>query len=280
MLPLRAVSKRLDVIHRDHTPQEVVKGPAYVAGNSIGGFMCANLAVSVLFSRAHNTTQRTGNDRTRLKDGLCLFNPWPQADYPQLVSGLALINSAGPITPNYDAASAPPPRSAPPEAFVAGLTAALLFYLERSIPETLRKCYPTAPHRADAWLAEEIYRASCDLGAPQVFGSVFYLPPPRPLNHLVQRFGGPVAVLQGALDPLNDARSRAKQIGELCPEARIELLQAGHCPHDECDKEFSAALLRFVRDVEGGTLAGPARGGAVGSARKEGAEEPAAAAGR
>lgn len=37
-------------------PQEVVKGPAYVAGNSIGGFMCANLAVR--FSSNHTTHLR------------------------------------------------------------------------------------------------------------------------------------------------------------------------------------------------------------------------------
>lgn len=37
--------------------------------------------------------------------------------------------------------------------------------------------------------------------------SVFYLPKPRPLNHLVaDLWGGPTLVLQGVLDPLNDAK--------------------------------------------------------------------------
>lgn len=152
-----------------------------------------------------------------------------------------------------------------------GLTAALLFYLERSIPETLRKCYPTNPDRADAWLAEEIFRAACDLGAPQVFGSVFYLPTPRPLNHLVERFGGPVAVIQGALDPLNDAAGRARLLGELCPGARVSLLQAGHCPHDEDPEAFEGAMLAFVRDVEAGRL-GPGAGGKAAAAAGKGGE--------
>lgn len=37
--------------------------------------------------------------------------------------------------------------------------------------------------------------------------SVFYLPKPRPLSHLVgDLWRGPTLVLQGALDPLNDAK--------------------------------------------------------------------------
>jgi hypothetical protein len=39
---------------------------------------------------------------------------------------------------------------------------------------------------------------------------VFYLPKPRPLNYLVNElWGGPTAVIQGVLDPLNDAQVRA-----------------------------------------------------------------------
>ncbi len=32
---------------------------------------------------------------------------------------------------------------------------------------------------------------------------------------------------QGALDPLNDAKSRANQLGALCPNVEVVLLQAG-----------------------------------------------------
>lgn len=48
--------------------------------------------------------------------------------------------------------------------------------------------------------------AACDGRAADVFGSVFYLPPPRALNWMVKdAYGGPTLVLQGVLDPLNDA---------------------------------------------------------------------------
>jgi hypothetical protein len=48
-----------------------------------------------------------------------------------------------------------------------------------------------------------------DVCAP-VCRSVFYLPKPRPLSHLVaDLWRGPTLVLQGALDPLNDAKGSA-----------------------------------------------------------------------
>jgi hypothetical protein len=60
---------------------------------------------------------------------------------------------------------------------------------------------------------------------------VFYLPKPLPLNHLVgDLYGGPTMVLQGALDPLNDARARAHALQEACPNVRVRLLDGGHCP--------------------------------------------------
>lgn len=34
-------------------------------------------------------------------------------------------------------------------------------------------------------------------------------------------------MLQGALDPLNDAKGRARQLAELCSGMDVELLQAG-----------------------------------------------------
>jgi hypothetical protein len=53
-------------------------------------------------------------------------------------------------------------------------------------------------------------RAACDSRSADVFASVFYLPKPRPLNYLVNElWRGPTAVIQGVLDPLNDAQVRA-----------------------------------------------------------------------
>jgi pimeloyl-ACP methyl ester carboxylesterase len=158
----------------------VVATPVVVAGNSIGGFMCANLA----------------------------------ADYPALVDGLVLLNSAGPI--RAQAADPGAARGSPPPALVINaLTTLLLAYLERSVESTLRRCYPVCPDNADAWLTREIERASSDDGAFGVFASVFYLPPPRALNQLVNTFGKATLILNGQLDPLNDAGARARDLAAL-----------------------------------------------------------------
>lgn len=90
-------------------------------------------------------------------------------------------------------------------------------------------------------------RAACDSRSADVFASVFYLPPPRALNYLIAaQWKGPTLVLQGALDPLNDAKARAQQLAQLCPNVRVVLLQAGHCPHDEVPDEVNAAMLHFI----------------------------------
>ncbi|PNW74124.1 hypothetical protein CHLRE_13g586350v5 [Chlamydomonas reinhardtii] len=204
---------------RDFTLQ-VAGGPVVVAGNSIGGFISSSMA----------------------------------ADYPALVKGLVLLNSAGPVDASFNIeawrAAVAAGRKAPPALVVSAISSALFWYLERTVPSTLKWLYPTNPAKADEWLAAEILRAAGDSGAVDVFKAVFYLPPPRALNWLVKdAYAGPAMVLQGALDPLNDAKSRAREMGQLCPNVQVVLLQAGHCPHDEVPDQVNAALLGFIRDT-------------------------------
>ncbi|GAX72694.1 hypothetical protein CEUSTIGMA_g150.t1 [Chlamydomonas eustigma] len=203
---------------RDFTVQ-VVGGPVVVAGNSIGGFIAASMA----------------------------------ADYPQLAAGLILLNSAGPVDPSFDIAAwrrACESKTPPPKFVVQLISRALFWYLELTIARTLKWLYPTNPDRADEWLGTEIFRAACDLGSLEVFQSVFYLPPPRALNYLVSDlFQGPTLVLQGALDPLNDAKGRAESLQRTCPDnVEVVLLQAGHCPHDEQPEQVNQGILKFMRD--------------------------------
>jgi hypothetical protein len=156
---------------------------------------------------------------------------------------------AGPIDAAFsmaDHARKAAAKKPPPRWVAAGVSMGLMTYLERQIPSTLKRLYPGNPENADEWLAEEIYRAACDpkcgpgvagaaawlstkccppadaapppsslpSRAGDVFASVFYLPPPRALNFLVgEKFAKPTFVLQGALDPLNDAVGRAGQVG-------------------------------------------------------------------
>lgn len=49
------------------------------------------------------------------------------------------------------------------------LSRGLFLYLERNIAQQLSRLYKGDPTNADAWLADEIYRAACDPGALAVF---------------------------------------------------------------------------------------------------------------
>lgn len=193
---------------------QVVRQPVVIAGNSIGGFIAASVA----------------------------------ADYPKAVVGVVLVNSAGLLKEGYRPPVTPPAAPSPPLFIVEGVSRALFAFLQGDVTNQLRRVYPVVPSRADSWLGQEIGRASADPGALGVFRSVFYLPKPRALNYLISdAFQGPVLVLQGAKDPLNDAVGRAKEIDRLCSNAEVVLLDAGHCPHDEKPEEFNAKMAEFMK---------------------------------
>eukprot|EP01026_Neomeris_dumetosa_P008010 TRINITY_DN1250_c1_g1_i3.p2 TRINITY_DN1250_c1_g1~~TRINITY_DN1250_c1_g1_i3.p2 ORF type:complete len:237 (+),score=1.86 TRINITY_DN1250_c1_g1_i3:3-713(+) len=177
------------------------------------------------------------------------------AYYPATTIGLVLINSAGRLNDNYniykDMEKIDNMMSGadlgPPRLVANGLGGALFVFLELSIRRVLKNLYPVNSDRADQFLVENIYKSACDLGAKDVFQSVFYLAPPRPLNFLISHlYQGPTLVLQGILDPLNDAKSRALQLEKLCSNINIELLQAGHCPHDEVPELVNHRILEFA----------------------------------
>ena len=90
------------------------------------------------------------------------------------------------------------------------------------------------------------------------------LPPPRTANELLgAEFGsarshskedssiiaaaegmweGKTLVAQGFLDPLNDAKARARLFGELRKGITVKPINAGHCPHDELDEDVANAI--------------------------------------
>ena len=123
---------------------------------------------------------------------------------------------------------AQPPRPPAPRLVVEALSRGLFLYLQTSVPKTLKWLYPSRPARADEFMQREIVRASADPGALKVFQSAFYLKPPPPLNYVLDKYGGPTLVLQGADDPLNDAAGRARDLERLCTRARATLLRGGH----------------------------------------------------
>ena len=215
--------------------ETIVRRPAVAAGNSIGGYIVAAAAA------AHPAAFV----------GVALLNPAGRVD--GLASAAADAATTGGGVPVQPASAADPP---PNRLVVEAVSRALFLYLKLSIGKTLKRLYPTNPDAADAWLASEIARAAADPGALAVFQSVFYMPRPQALDTLLARgYGGPVSILQGALDPLNDARGRAAALAAAVPGASVRLFDAGHCPHDEVPEEMAAALDEFAMACVGGGAA-------------------------
>lgn len=164
------------------------------------------------------------------------------------VAGLVLLNSAGPIGVDHkQQGDVIEDKKKPPPQFIIDLTSKILFtYLQNNAKEILGRCYPTNPQAADHGLASEIRKCSNDPGSLYVFQSVFFLPKPEPLNVLCTKFGRPVLILQGSLDPLNDAVGRAKKLNSLIPRSTLVFLESGHCPHDESPEQVNKAIMEFA----------------------------------
>lgn len=231
--------------------REVVRGPVVAAGNSIGGYIVSAAAAS------------SGRDVFK---GVVLLNPAGRVDgiaTGQETGGGAPVqvdNSEEAGDESLESSSSKPPS----RLFVEVVSRALFLYLELSISRTLKKLYPSNPDAADAWLASEIGRAARDPGALAVFQSVFYMPRPRALDVLlVNEYKGPTLLLQGAKDPLNDARARAEALRGAVPGIEVVLLDAGHCPHDEVPAEVAERIAVFAErcfESSGGGGGGGGRG--------------------
>ncbi|XP_024379192.1 uncharacterized protein [Physcomitrium patens] len=190
---------------------EVVKEPATLAGNSIGGYTTCVVA------------------------GL----------WPSIVRSLVLLNSAGQVVPNYTSLQYRKPRE---KSLIAKRGAhVLLIYLRHLSNRLLKRCYPNRTARVDAWLQSEVMRPSFDPGSTAVLESIFHLNPPLPLNFYIDRYVGEVLVIQGVRDPLYDATKRASVLQAYCANVTTRLLNAGHCPHDEVPDEVNALIHDWLR---------------------------------
>lgn len=202
--------------------QEVIGEPVYVAGNSLGGYATLCLAV----------------------------------DCPEWVRGLILINCAGPFSDEN-----PQPQSAWQTQlnaiqqqvlklpFVIQLSSFVLFSYIRQrsmIRKILLQVYKDPTAVTDR-LVEEIYLPSCEPGALGVFAAVFKSPPGRKLDALLHSLTRPLLLLWGTADPWMPAR-KAEKFQANYPQATLVLLDAGHCPHDECPREVNQAIDSWIQN--------------------------------
>ena len=197
---------------------EIVKQPTVLAGNSLGGY--ASLCVA--------------------------------AAYPQSVTGLILLNSAGPfsdLTPESEQKSSSNWIGKIVRSILLQPWASFLLfqYVRRKsvIRKTLNKVYFDKNAVTDQ-LIEDIYRPSADVGAAEVFNAVFKTPQGEKVDVLLSQMQCPLLLLWGEKDPWIDARDRGIKFRQYYPQLTEYYLEAGHCPHDEIPDEVNNLITNWI----------------------------------
>lgn len=197
---------------------KVIRQPAVLVGNSLGGYAA-----------------------------LCMA-----AQCPESAAGLVLVNSAGPFTSTRPVTK-PNPFQQYLELTAKGVllqswASFLLFQYIRQrsvIRKTLERVY--LDHSAiTEELIDDIYRPSCDPGAAQVFASVFRTPQGENVDVLLSQLSCPLLMVWGEADPWINAKERGAKFRHYYPELTEHYLKAGHCPHDEVPDQFNTLLREWV----------------------------------
>jgi pimeloyl-ACP methyl ester carboxylesterase len=174
------------------------------------------------------------------------------ADYPQSTAGLILLNSAGPFTDTNPLGAK---KINPIQQAIGKLAQGFLrqpwanqllftFVRQKSrIRSTLKKVYLDQSAVTDQ-LVEEIYRPSCDQGAPQVFASVFTTPQGKKVDELLKTVAVPLLMIWGEGDPWMNCRARGAKFREFYPNLTEHYISSGHCPHDESPE----VVNKLIRD--------------------------------
>ena len=198
---------------------EVIGQPTVLVGNSLGGY-----------------------------SALCVA-----AQRPSSAAGLVLLNCAGPFTDTNPQTVTPNPfqkmvGEMAKSTFTQSWASFLLFqYVRRRsvIRSVLQKVYVDQTAVTEQ-LIEEIYRPSCDAGAPEVFASVFKTPQGEKLDILLKQLTCPLLMLWGELDPWMNAKMRAPKFRQHYPQLTEHYLQAGHCPHDEVPEQVNTLIRSWL----------------------------------
>ena len=195
---------------------EVIQQPVVLAGNSLGGY-----------------------------SSLCLASY-----HPDSAKGLILLNSAGPFSDALAASKSNPIQKLIRAVLLQSWASYLLFqYVRRrqNIRKTLEKVYLDKSAVTDQ-LVEDIYRPSCDRGAPQVFASVFKTPQGDSVDKLLASVNCPLLMLWGEGDPCMKCKERGEKFKQYYQNLTEYYLQAGHCPHDEIPEQVNQLIRDWVRE--------------------------------
>ncbi len=196
---------------------EIIGQPVMLAGNSLGGYA-----------------------------SLCVASQCPETS-----KGLILINSAGPFSDTQKVTKPKRVQTVMRSILLQPWASYLLFqYMRRpgNIRKTLNKVYYNKEAVTEQ-LVNDIYRPSCDIGAAQVFASVFKTPQGETVDHLLQELKHPLLILWGEKDPWMNAQERGKKYRQYYPNLTEYYLEAGHCPHDEIPDQVNSLIRDWMLNL-------------------------------
>lgn len=196
--------------------RELVKAPAVLVGNSIGGL----LTLMVL------------------------------ANAPELGRGGVLLNPAGGLNHRPDELNFPLRLILGSFAKLASSdwVGPFLFNQVRKkhrIRNSLRQVYRN-PEAITDELVELLYRPSCDPGAQKVFASILSAPAGPHPQDLLPQVKVPLLVLWGEEDPWTPIQGSTLYQQ---PRNQIQfqaIPRTGHCPHDECPDIVNQQILTWL----------------------------------
>jgi len=197
----------------------------FLMGNSIGGFIVTAAAATLSMEYAKNSA------------GI-------------LPAGLVLCNSAGDLASDLEGIVIDDlfkTYQGPPSEFLRIFGKVIFSLLQPNIEKTCEWLYPSNIKPVKD-LAKNILRDSEDPGASDVIAAGGKLPTPEPMSSLFDKFKGPALIAQGASDPLNDAKDRARQFGEIREDIFVDLMELGHCPFHENPILIAGSIKRWISD--------------------------------
>lgn len=234
--------------------EEVVKEPATIAGNSVGGYAVLNVAAN----------------RPKLVKGLILLNAAGRFSDPRAAKPALSLAEETPVVAEAPALeSLPPPATGPSSEAAVGVeplmqqikgavtTAArrvmigFAFWQARQperIWSVLQSVYVDKTN-VDDDLVRSIVHPTGDANAGEVYyrlmTQIMGSSGSETVDVLLKKVKAPVLLVWGDLDPWMTP-SKADRIMAVLPSASRVRLQAGHCPHDEQPVAVNNAILEWL----------------------------------
>ena len=201
--------------------KEVIKKPTVIVGNSLGGY--AALAA--------------GAELNELSAGVILLNAAGYFSEEKLVKKNMLQTSIETVA----------------GIFLKNIVLQRLIFENMRNPKNIRKTLNQVyvnKKNVDDYLVESIRNPSLDIGAFNVFRSVFNPSGPQgePLDILFNKLNSPLLLLWGSKDPWMNTPKKRDLYKKYTPKNTTEIvLDAGHCPHDEIPDQVNNHILNWLK---------------------------------